>query len=264
MGFLVKRFSPQDSTPYFKVFAKGRVMRIFFSFFLGLLLCPLLSSGKVFRNAYVAFELPDSWKCEMEVTEWVCRSVDPKSTREAIIILTAKEVGPTDSFEIYRSHLNEQRVLTGKGAGSKSQVVYKAKDVKINGQNWIDGLQLGSEIPNYYTRYLATIKDRLAILVTLSAHRLHYTKYSQDFFKTIQSLRVIASKSLVAGGSLAGSGGAMGMGGSFGKASEMAAPPVELTRAKKKKKSNPLMLAFMGLGGLVLLIGVVYLLKNKR
>jgi LPXTG-motif cell wall-anchored protein len=52
---------------------------------------------------------------------------------------------------------------------------------------------LGSEIPGYYTRYLTTIKDNIAILVTLSAHQKYYTKYSNDFFKAVETLKVIAS-----------------------------------------------------------------------
>lgn len=57
---------------------------------------------------------------------------------------------------------------------------------------------MGSEVTSYYTRYLATIKDRIAILVTFSAHQAHYTKYSKDFIRAIESLRVVATKDLLA------------------------------------------------------------------
>ncbi len=53
-------------------------------------------------------------------------------------------------------------------------------------------------MPNYFTRYVATIKDRIAILITFSAHKQYYTKYSQDFFKAVMSLQVIASKNILA------------------------------------------------------------------
>jgi hypothetical protein len=128
----------------------------------------------------------------------VCRSSDPKSSREAIIILTAKEVGPTDSFDAYTKHLSTSQPTAYKPqSNSTSKVVYPAKQIMINDHNWIDGLHLASEIPNYYTRYLATIKDKIAVLVTLSAHSDHYTRYAKDFFKTVQSLRVIATKNLL-------------------------------------------------------------------
>jgi hypothetical protein len=157
------------------------------------------AEAKVFRNAYVAFELPDVWNCTLEHTEWVCRSNNEKESKEAIIILTAKEVGPTDTFEAYTSHLNAPQQVAYKGAGTGlSRIIYPPKKVQINDQPWIDGLHLASEVPNYYTRYLATIKDKIAILVTFSAHKDHYTKYSQDFFRAVMSLRVIATKNLLA------------------------------------------------------------------
>ena len=167
---------------------------------LAVILLSFSAHAKVFRNAYIAFEMPETWKCNLEQTEWVCRSEQNKESKEAIIILTAKEVGPTDSFPLYEAHLNTPiTVATRAGAaGGESKIVYKSKNVQINDQTWIDSLHLGSEVPNYFTRYLATIKDKIAILVTFSAHKQYYTKYSQDFFKAVMSLRVIASKNLLA------------------------------------------------------------------
>jgi hypothetical protein len=121
-----------------------------------------------------------------------------KESKEAIIILTAKEVGPTDSYALYESHLSNAIPLALKTGGTvPSKVVYKSKNVQINDQQWVDGLHMGSEVNNYFTRYLATMKDKIAILVTFSAHKDYYTKYSQDFFKAVMSLRVIASKNLL-------------------------------------------------------------------
>ncbi len=166
---------------------------------LAVILLSFSAHAKVFRNAYIAFEMPESWKCNLEQTEWVCRSEQTKESKEAIIILTAKEVGPTDTFALYESHLNTPITVNLRGGGSsESKIVYKSKSVQINDQAWVDSLHLGSEVPNYFTRYLATIKDKIAILVTFSAHKQYYTKYSQDFFKAVMSLRVIASKNLLA------------------------------------------------------------------
>ena len=165
---------------------------------LAVILLSFSAHAKVFRNAYIAFEMPEAWKCNLEQTEWVCRSEQNKESKEAIIILTAKEVGPTDTFPLYEAHLNSPIAINVRGASQESKVVYKAKTVQINDQNWVDSLHLGSEVPNYFTRYLATIKDRIAILVTFSAHKQYYTKYSQDFFKAVMSLRVIATKNLAA------------------------------------------------------------------
>lgn len=159
-----------------------------------------LVQAKMFRNAYISFELPqENWDCQLDQTEWVCRSQKQPENREAIIILTAKEVGPMDTFEAYKQHLNTSQPTAYKVPGGEnlSKVIYPPKEVKINDHLWVDGLHLNSEVPNYYTRYLATIKEGIAVLVTLSAHKDHYSRYSKDFFKTVQSLRVIATKALL-------------------------------------------------------------------
>ena len=156
------------------------------------------SQAKRFRNAYVSFELPEKWNCKIEGTEWVCSNTFNKnSAREAIIILTAKEAGPSDNLEAYRLLLQKPRLLPSRGGSPVRSKVLHVKNRKVANQNWVDGMHKGSEIPNYYTRYLGTVKDKVAILVTFTAHTQHYTKYSSDFFRAIQSLRVIASKSLI-------------------------------------------------------------------
>jgi len=163
-----------------------------------LLMFALLACGtahaKRFRNAYVSFELPPNWNCKLEGSEWVCENDFAGKTKEAIIILTAKEVGPTDTLAAYLAHLQTPRTITGRGGiTSKSQIIH-VKERMIGNQMWIDGMHLGSEVGPYFTRYLATIKDKISILVTFSAHKEHFTKYSGDFIKAVESLRVVASK----------------------------------------------------------------------
>lgn len=153
--------------------------------------------GERFHNAYVSFELPANWKCVREHTETVCTSSFDKQSKEAIIILTAKEVGPTDTFPAYQTHLQTPRAIPGPDGKSQTSKVLHVRERNISNHKWLDGMHLGSEVTSYYTRYLATIKDRIAILVTFSAHKTHYTKYSKDFIKAVDSLRVVADKNLL-------------------------------------------------------------------
>lgn len=180
---------------------------------LAIILLSFSANAKVFRNAYISFELPDTWKCNLEQTEWVCRSEQNKESKEAIIILTAKEIGPTDTFPLYQAHLDSPISVMSKGGALTSKVVYKSKQETINDQPWVDALHMNSEVPNYFTRYVATIKNKIAILVTFSAHKQYYTKYSQDFFKAVMSMRVIAAPNLGARPEM-GVGGPGGMIGS--------------------------------------------------
>lgn len=153
-----------------------------------------------FRNAYVSFELPPNWNCKLEGSEWVCENNFSQKTKEAIIILTAKEVGPNDTLAQYMAHLQTPRTLQGKGGQQTKSQIISAQQRLIAKQPWIDALHLGSEVGPYFTRYLATIKDKIAILVTFSAHKEHYTKYSADFIRAVESLQIIASKDTLAGG----------------------------------------------------------------
>lgn len=184
------------------------------------LLSPHNAEAKLFKNVYVSFELPNDWDCALEGTEWVCRNQkNPQAAREAIIILTAKEAGPVDNLNAYFGHLRAPRTLTGaNGMPSQSQIL-QVKSRVISNHPWVDAMHLGSEISNYYSRYLATTKDALGILVTLSAHRLHYKKYANDFFRAVESLKVLSTKGLntnnPAYGIRPGNGGQLGPGGNY-------------------------------------------------
>lgn len=161
--------------------------------------------------------MPDTWSCKLEQTEWICRSEELQEGKEAVIILTAKEKGPTDTLALYESHINSSIATNNTKTGSTmtSRVVYKAQQNKYNDQFWLDGLHQDSEVKNYFTRYLATIKDQIAILITFSAHTKHYAKHSGHFMDTIKSLRVIASKDLLSRpdlGPIRGAGETLGTG----------------------------------------------------
>lgn len=234
-------------------------------------LAAISSSGHaaVFRNAYVSFEMPDNWKCALEQTEWVCRSEDQKQSKEAIIILTAKEVGPMDSYEAYINHLNTPQQVTYRNTGTTtSRIVYPPKRITVNDHQWIDGLHLGSEVPSYFTRYLATIKDRIAVLVTFSAHRNKYTEYSSAFFKAVNSLRVIANRNLLASPEMAplrGASEALGGGISGAMPSDMMDPGDGLGAGAVSSGSGSTLKTILLVIAVLLAGGGVYVyLKSRR
>ncbi len=217
----------------------------------------------LFRNSYVSFELPDRWSCILEQTEYVCKAQTPgQESKEAVIILTAKEAGPADNLAAYEAHLKApKQVPSLTGVPTTSQVVQPPKIRNIANQPWVDGLQLGSEIPNYYTRYMATLKDRIGILVTFSAHKRYYSKYAQDFLKAVESLKVlVTSQSL--NSSTASSGG---VGGNFGSpinigddAGVSEAPPEEGSGSGTHLKQS-----LLALGAALAAIGLYVYAKQK-
>jgi hypothetical protein len=143
-----------------------------------------------FANQFTEFELPPQWQCNLEGAEWVCQSTNDAKKRDAIIVLAAKLKGDQDSLDQYLQYLKAAKSYTSvQGKPIRSEPRY-AKTVNINGQVWVDSLHLESEIPSFYTRYLATVKQDIGVLVTYSINKDKYKQYLQDFEAMVQTLKV--------------------------------------------------------------------------
>lgn len=143
-----------------------------------------------FGNQFSEFELPPGWGCNLEGAEWVCQSTNEAKKKEAIIVLAAKLKGDQDSIDQYLSYLKATKTYTSvAGKPMKSEPKY-AKTLNLNGHAWVDALHLESEIPGFYTRYLATVKDDIGVLVTYSISKAKYQEYLQDFENMVRTLKV--------------------------------------------------------------------------
>jgi hypothetical protein len=143
-----------------------------------------------FANQFVEFELPPKWQCSLEGAEWVCQNTDPAKKKEAIIVLAAKLRGDQDTIEKYLDYLKSPKQWTSlDGKPVRSEPKY-AKSQDLNGQLWVDALHLESEIPGFYTRYLATVKEDIGVLVTYSMHKDKHQQYIGDFDNLVKTLRV--------------------------------------------------------------------------
>jgi len=228
-------------------------------------LAPLGAQAKTFKNAYLSFDLPEKWNCSLEGTEWVCRTNDP-GLAEAIIVLTAKEVGPQDALPGYESHLRQPRMIISRTGSSVQSTVYRTDRKRIFGHEWVDGWHFSGEVYNYYTRYLATTKEKIAVLITFSAHKLHYTKYSADFLRAIESLRVSSTGNLLNKQAGAGAGDA-GSGGLFGggDAGAMPGEPGADGFGGLGGRGGPgAVKSFLGIALVCAAAGVYLLLKRKK
>ena len=155
--------------------------------------------AKTFTSQFSEFELPNGWDCALEGSEWVCQSDNKDRKKEAIIILAAKYRGDQDDLDKYQAYLKTPKTFSL--PGGKTQVSEaKAVSVReINGQRWVDSLHLASEVPGFYTRYLATVKDTLGIAVTFSVAKDHYDSYQDIFEKIIATLKVFDQRSASGG-----------------------------------------------------------------
>lgn len=156
-----------------------------------------------FTNQFVEFELPVKWQCSLEGAEWVCQSTDETRKRDAIIVLAAKLKGDQDSLDKYQEYLGKPRVFNAPSGKSVTSDPKYASVKQFNGHPWVDSLHLESEIPGFYTRYLATVKEDIGVLVTYSINKTKYTDYQAQFEDLVKSIKVFRSKTINAN-SLAG------------------------------------------------------------
>lgn len=213
------------------------------------------AEAKIFRNSYVSFELGKNWSCKLENTSWVCiNSTKNKGVNTAIIILTAKEKGPTDSLSLYATHLKKPVPL-----GAKVSKVLNVSQRKINNHLWVDSLHQGSESLNFWTRYLATTNGRIAILVTFSSHKNFYTKYSNEFIRSIQSLRLVNQRNSDLGKGLRGRNESLGAPIAGILSSQINIPDEPVLKKEKSSKGKIIGLLFLLLAG-----ALVWYKKRKR
>ena len=174
---------------------KGTPMRktLALSFFISSFLLSTFSisaHASKFANQFVEFELPTGWVCLLEGSEWVCQNQqDAAKKKEAIIVLAAKIQGDQDTLDQYQNYLkNPKSYSTPQGKTITSEVRY-AQTKNIGDQPWVDALHLESEISGFYTRYIATVKDGIGVLVTYSVNKNKYQDYAAMFEAMVKSLK---------------------------------------------------------------------------
>lgn len=221
----------------------------------------LFAQAELFQNSYLSFQKPNNWKCDLEATEWVCYSKFSKKSRPAAIILTAKEAGPNDNLSMYERHLKMPK--TNRKQPNRKSKVYRVDRKNIASHTWVDALHYGSEIGSYFTRYLATTKGKLAIVVTFSGHKDHYSKYSTDFIKAIRSLKVVTSGKMPRNGRIAIRGADQPILGGGASYDNFPALDDGLSAPSKRQTPNDKTNLFIGLALILAALGF-YLFKKKK
>ncbi|MCB0366732.1 MAG: hypothetical protein H6624_15730 [Bdellovibrionaceae bacterium] len=156
---------------------------------LGIALAHPSAQAKVMKTAYLSFNIPDAWDCRREdAFAYSCRPNARKKVQDAIIIISAKEAGPEDTFASFQKYLNVPRTLNVMGSTPQVSRVQYVRLIQINKQAWADGAHLNSEIQGYFTRYLATVKEKLSVLITLSAAQSRWKMFEKDFATIVNSL----------------------------------------------------------------------------
>ena len=165
--------------------------------FLVMALATLMASSafaKRFSSKYCEFELPPGWECALEGSEYVCQSDNADRKKESIIILAAKIRGEQDNLDEYMAYLKKTKEYSLPGGKKQVSEARNVKMTRVNDHQWVDALHLASEVPGFYTRYLATVKEDLGVAVTFSVSKDLYSSYQPIMDKLVSTLRVFRQK----------------------------------------------------------------------
>ncbi|MEI7440494.1 MAG: hypothetical protein WCK43_02555 [bacterium] len=149
------------------------------------------ASAKSFRSKFISMELPPNWDCQQEELDWVCQPDNPNLRNEAIVVIVTKAVNPPDdTFDKYKEYLKQTKAMRDLlGKGYTTQVKY-VKDKKIRDQMWVDSLQIGPEIPGFISRYVASIKEQVAGLISYHVAESVFAKWAEVLDKMIDSAEI--------------------------------------------------------------------------
>ncbi|MGA2877301.1 MAG: hypothetical protein ABSE82_17435 [Nitrososphaerales archaeon] len=138
------------------------------------------ASAEVFQSKFLSFRLPDGWKCKFEDQVFTCQPPVARGEKlSMIIILAAKLQGEHDSLPEYMTQLRKPGVVDGPKI-----------DNDISKVAWVEATLFESELKGYYTKYLATVWDGIAILVTFSVHKDSYAQFQSLILPCIRSLEL--------------------------------------------------------------------------
>lgn len=142
--------------------------------------------------SYLKFEEPPGWSCEPSSQGvFVCESPNEQQRQDSVILFFGAQATDFDSLANYERYLSKiKTIVDDSGKSIESKVTFVRKR-NINGFEWIDSLQQNSELPGFWTRYVATVQKPLAILVTYVVSEQRYTELTPQFERMVASLKPV-------------------------------------------------------------------------
>lgn len=159
------------------------------------ILFALLAATPAFAltTAYVSFDHPEGWRCELSQGVWICQSTLEPDRKEAVILSIATLATEWDSIENYEEYLKQPRTIQDEEGNTITSKVTYVRRRNVNGVTWVDSLQQNSELPGFWARYLATVHNtnnsRLAILITYIVSEERYQQLAPQFERMVASLK---------------------------------------------------------------------------
>lgn len=158
---------------------------------LGLALALTVAASPAFglTTAYVSFEHPDGWRCELSQGVWICQSTLEPDRKESVVLSIATMATEWDTLDNYEAYLKQPRPIQDEDGNTLTSKVTYTRRRNINGIVWIDSLQFNSELPGFWARYVSTVHNKLAILITYIVSDENYKKLAPQFERMVSSLK---------------------------------------------------------------------------
>ncbi|WP_416896913.1 MAG: hypothetical protein ACMVY4_15505 [Minwuia sp.] len=141
-----------------------------------------------YRTPHFELSVPHGWACWQEGGEFVCLE-EGKIPASEIIVFASKARNEDDDLDDYESHLKTPRIFEEDGETRRSEVVHVHRRT-IDGRSWVDAMHLGSEVPGYYTRYLATVTAQTGLVITVSARKSGMEDVADELEQMIGNIHV--------------------------------------------------------------------------
>ncbi|MCB0356225.1 MAG: hypothetical protein KDD40_04420 [Bdellovibrionales bacterium] len=143
------------------------------------------------KTSYLILQEPKNWSCSQQAAEYLCRSLNPLEQKESFLTVKAKLASREDSLQAFYVSLKQPLISSNGVSQNQYSKVYFVKQELINQQYWIHALHLNSNIPNYFTEYLVTLKGDLAIGIELNFHQSRYSKYKDKMIEISNKLQLV-------------------------------------------------------------------------
>lgn len=144
-------------------------------------------------TAYVTFDHPEGWRCELSQGVWICQSSVETDRKESVVMSIATMATEWDTLDNYEKYLKEPRQIQDDDGNAITSKVSYSRRRNINGHMWVDSLQMNSELPGFWARYLVTThtagQTKLAILITYIVSEDKYKQMAPQFERMVSSLK---------------------------------------------------------------------------
>src|SRR5258708_2117667 len=120
----------------------------------------LPSAAFALTTAYVSFEHPDGWRCELSQGVCICQSTIEPDRKESVVLSIATMPTEWDTVDNYENYLKQPRPIQDEEGNTLTSKVTYSRRRNINGSVWVDSLQFNSELPGFWARYVATVHNK--------------------------------------------------------------------------------------------------------